>query len=925
MAFAHVNVRSLLANFLSLQDHLLQKRYDVLGVTETWLHGGVGNEAVNIAGYTFVRLDRSFKRGGGVGFYIRDNIKFSMILSDSTDCVEHLWLKVVVARYTYAVGVLYRPPSSSQEQFLIKFEDCLVTVYNDYTNIICLGDFNIDMLNGGSSAGTLGSLADTFDLRQVIQEPTRISRTTVSLIDLVFCNCDVCDVGVVDAGIADHCVVFLNLARFNAFEPVKQITYRNFKYFNLDSFTVDLEAIPFNHIFFIDDIDGKVEYLSDCIDQLFNLHAPFITIKIGRKPVCPWITDNVKLLQNLRDNALTRYKQTRSPEHWTYYKDIRNYTNKVIKLEKKAYLGYRLQNSTVKEKWRELKKLNIVGNKKAHLPERFGAEVVSSHFASIYDNFVSPDPSTFAFYRNNTHGNFNSQFEFSFVSAQDILNIISRIKTKSVGVDGISAMQLQLCSPQIIPYVTHIINECLRRSYFPLAWKHANIIPIPKNNHPTELNHLRSISVLPILSKILERVMEAQIRRFVEDKKILPDKQSGFRSNYGCSSAMADVTDDIFRAIDDHKVCILVLLDYSKAFDTISHQLLLSILHYYSFSQSAIDLVESFLTDRVQRVILRGTASQPVSVASGVPQGSVLGPLLFSIYTSRLFDCIKFCKYHLYADDTQLYRASRRDQLNNAITEINRDLDSLLHTSRSHSLILNPEKSSVIVFGADNTEALDIRLQMNGSALPVRSTVRSLGLFLDSGLRFREHVSVCLRRAYYALKLLFAHRHSLETNTKLMLCDSLVLSQLNFCDVVYGPCLDCASARRIQVLQNSCLRFAYGVRRRQHISSKLLESGWLNMYHRRILHMLCFYFKIIQTRTPPYLHERLTYRTDVHNLNIRRRTLLTIPKHRGEVFKRSFSYCIVNLLNSFYVASCGTLGAFRVICRERLLDRQSVV
>lgn len=212
---------------------------------------------------------------------------------------------------------------------------------------------------------------------------------------------------------------------------------------------------------------------------------------------------------------------------------------------------------------------------------------------------------------------------------------------------------------------------------------------------------------------------------------------------------------------------------------------------------------------------------------------------------------------------------------------------------------------------------------MDGDDILFKDSARNLGLVMDSGLRFKDHVNYKLRQGYSTIKLIYSHRQYLERGVRAMLCDSLVLSLFNFCDSVYGPCLDDRDKRRIQKIQNSCLRLIFGIRRRQRISHKLVDLKWLNMFNRRRLHTVCFFYKLLKYRTPPYLTNKVVYRTDVHNLNIRRKSLITIPAHRKETFKRSFSYNIASYINGFkitdFILSC---AAVKKKIKTQLLSHQ---
>lgn len=454
--------------------------------------------------------------------------------------------------------------------------------------------------------------------------------------------------------------------------------------------------------------------------------------------------------------------------------------------------------------------------------------------------------------------------------------------------------------PYILPFLTHIINMCIEKSYFPTSWKCAYIIPTPKIKQPIEFSHLRAISILPALSKILEKILDMQIRKFIDLNNILPRKQSGFRPGHSCATALADIVDDILTANDNSKLSILILLDYTKAFDMLNREILLAILAYIGFGINSQNMISSFLSERTQQVVLNHTFSEAKEIKTGVPQGSVLGPLLYTLYTSEFNGCLRSCDYHQYADDTQLYYAFETHQMALAIDSINEDLKSLYEISQQHLLQLNPKKCCAVLFGNKrNITISDFIINIDGTPIQISESCKSLGVIIDSNLKFKEHVAEMTRRAYTSLKMMFSHRHCLNERTKKTLSDSLVLSHFNHCDIVYGPCLNASERTKIQRVQNSCLRFIYGMSRRAHITPKLQTIGWLSMTNRRQHHLACLCYKILKNKTPPYLLDRLKFRTDVHNVNLRKRNIISLPKHRGEKYKGSFSYSAAACVNSW--------------------------
>lgn len=897
----HVNTRSLLGHFDQFKDFFLDNEFHFIGVTESWLHADIDDNLVRLDNYNSVRNDRVDRRGGGVIVYIRKGFKFEVILRESQDFIEIIWVKVFVKKETFIIATIYRPPNTDSSAFFSTFEDTLIDIYATYDNIFCLGDFNINMLNVDSTlTSNLLTLIEPLNLVQIMDEPTRITESTASLIDLILTNSEnITGKGTIDCPFSDHLIIFCQVKCTMENKRSDNFSYRSLKNIDFDLFQRDLEVIPFETIYNMENVDQKIEFLTNNLLALYDLHAPLRTINKRTRPFAPWITYNIKLMQKLRDRALKEFKSTKLPAKWAYYKQLRNLTTTAIRSEKKAYYRQKFQTSSVKEKWKELNRLKP--SKTVDIPEKFhDTNKLNSFFIQSTNSNIRPNNELLNFYLSNVKDNITQLLSFKIVTDLEIQQIIQRIKSKAFGSDKLNITLIHLCCPYIIKFITHIINECILKSYFPRCWKSALVTPMPKVNNPSEFSQFRSISILPALSKILERVMEEQTRVFINNFNILPLKQSGFRPGFSCATALADITDDIISDRDNNKITALILLDYTKAFDFLNHEILISILHYVGFSQNAVGLISSFLSDRTQRVIINKDISDSLDIHTGVPQGSILGPLLFSIYTSNFHACLKTCRFHLYADDTQLYLSFSPRDFAVAETNINTDLNALFKVSSDHMLKLNPTKSLVLLLG--NGAAIDglkniMHIRIENNDLPFVQKCKSLGIILDSELRFKLHVNYILKKAYSSLKALYPLRHFLDRDIKKLLCDSLVLSHFNHCDNVYGPCLDAADVHRIQRVQNNCLRLIFGIRRRNRISHKLKDLYWLNMVNRRKLHATCLYYKILKFRSPPYLYNKITFRTDVHHLNLRRKNI-NIPKHKHEFFKRSFSYNVALLINS---------------------------
>nr|XP_022912591.1 uncharacterized protein LOC111423567 [Onthophagus taurus] len=815
LSVAHLNVRSLLPKLNDIDYLLRNYNFDIFCLSETWLSGAVLDNALNINGYTFFRRDRD-GRGGGVGIYVRADLHCEYIPCQGD--YEQVWVAVKDKGKKYAFGCIYRPPSFTSSIFIVQLEAQLSDLRLNYDFVACAGDANINLLNEEiSEAIELTNGLRAVGMLQLISDPTRVTEATATLLDIIAVSDElgVTDSGVINSDISDHDLVFCRL-KCESLKPVPFMhTYRDFSQFNYESFFADLRAIPLHHMFHME-LEQKLEFFNETLLNLIDCHAPMRTVRI-RKPKMPWLTDNIVLLQRLRDEAKTRYKKCRTAGSWiAYFNNLHTRTDK-------------------KEMWNTIRGCHIGSKKSKDIPSHL------SNVNQINNSFVGGTPDvninnikdTILFYSNNSYSDTNTPFDLHTVDEDTVFGIIRSITSKSVGSDGISAQMIELIVPYALPYITHLINSCIIESHFPSQWKSAVVIPIPKIEKPTDFKHLRPISILPTLSKVLEKVISYQFKNFIISNDILPDCQSGFVPGRSCTTALLNVTDDILKAKDGKECTALVLLDFSKAFDVVDHDIVLSMLHYIGGGEEFIRLIKTYLIDRCQCVQVNGLISEPLKLKRGVPQGSVLGPLLFCLYTSMLPKAVNYCKIHMYADDTQLYYNFPFREYEGAAWKINKDLANVSEFAKNHALILNPDKSVVILFGR-NVEVEKLKanliLRLNGCNIPIVDQARNLGLVVDNAFRYKQHITKTLSVCFLKLKLLYSFKDIFNLKMKKVLCECFVLSLLNYCIPVYYPCLDSMDRLRVQRVQNACMRYIFRIKKFERISHKLKELTWLNIH-----------------------------------------------------------------------------------------------
>lgn len=494
----------------------------------------------------------------------------------------------------------------------------------------------------------------------------------------------------------------------------------------------------------------------------------------------------------------------------------------------------------------------------------------------------------------------NKTFSLSPTTAATVTKILTSIKTTAKGLDMIDIDMLLLTLPRTADILTHIINRSIQTMTFPVDWKIAQVTPLPKKPNPANLSELRPISILPCASKVIERVVCDQLSAYLEKNGILPELQSGFRKGRSTVTALLDVVDNILQARDVGESTILVLLDFSRAFDCINVSLLLSKMSYYGFDVSAVKWFDSYLSGRVQTVALRRMDGSTLRsalcpVERGVPQGSILGPLLFILYSADITNNIRGSKYHLYADDLQLYLSSAPACISVAVNTINADLARISTWSEKNCLVLNPNKSKYVVFGSEhqirntisNLETLTTsNVAIMGEPIERVVEANNLGLLMDGKLRFENHIQKVVSNCFYRLKVLYNVRDYLSVDLRVNLCESLILSRLNYCDVVYAGCITGRTKKLLQRVQNACIRFCFRVPPRSHITPYLNAAGLLNMPARRRLHLATLLFGIVRSGVPAYLLSRLVWPKSAR----RCKAMILVPRHRTAAFRGSFKF-----------------------------------
>lgn len=928
LKLGHLNTRSLTNKFndvkLLIEDH----NFNVFALSETWLNDKTQTNIIDLPGYNLFRKDRD-TRGGGLVVYVMSLLKCKMLepLGD-TPALEQLWLEINIKQYKLAIGVVYRPPNLHMEHLsemeaVVRFLDM-----NGFTNIIILGDFNINMLESSRSSNIFNNLLNDLVLHQLIKDPTRVSGESHSLIDLIIVKNKrmVIDSGVVECSLSDHNLIFCVIDFLYESNPIVK-RFRDYSNFDIDNFKMDAQLIDWNYIYLIQNIHDKVKFFNSCIEDLFDKHAPYKSLTLKRiKHNNPWFTPTLKEILKIKNKAWCRFTKTKNPIHRQYYCDLRNYYNFALKEEKKIFFNNFINDNTQNQKklWAGLKSWGIVSRPDhSELPEHL------SNADSFNEFFVNSSSNNHPIDENNTLLNqissTYSSFHFQPVNVEVIRSLLFKQKTNSMGIDNISAKMLQLSSEFSLNPLTHIINCSFELGIVPDLWKTSISRPIPKVPSPKEISDYRNINLLCVSLKLAERAIYEQLVQYLNTNNILPSNQSGFRKNFSTTTALMAVADEISQARDQNNITVLTLLDMSKAFDSVNFELLLKKLESYGIGGVLNHWFRNYLYHRFQITKLTDTnLSQELELLSGVPQGSVLGPLLFNIFTSDLQFIPQYSKLHLYADDIQLYITLSLNDVWQKTEHLNSDLSNILKWSQNNCLRMNPSKSQIILMGSQHRvnviKELNPVFKLGESQLEIRDTAKNLGILFDSQLSFTKHVSKIISQSYLKLRHLYQFKDLLQTRIKVQLVETLVLSIFNYGDCLYGPCLSAVDKRRLQVIQNCCVRFACKVPVREHITPYFKELKMLRLDERRFIHYSCLIKKIIDTQNPSYLYNKIEFRHNAHSRVIRNSNDISIPRHTTAAFETSFSYLVSYIYNQLSPEAFQTsLASFKEKLKNKLL------
>ena len=914
LSICHLNIRSIRKNLTAFENYvdMLQYEFPIIGFTETWLSDN-DYDLYDIAGYNMIENHRSNQCGGGVAICVKEGIEYT-VRSDLVvfnEVMESVYVEIEKSQFSTSkniiIGTIYRKPDSDIRNFIDSLSLKLNKLSNENKLVYLLGDFNINLLNTDSHVLT-GEFVDmmySHHLFPLISRPTRITQLSATLIDNIFTNninnFDSSINGILVTDISDHFPIFHINYLYISDEIDSVIITRVFNEKNKRAYRDTIASINWDEIYSGGDTQSSFDFLHNKLMSIHDKCFPKTKIRKKYSNRKPWLSDTLRnsiKFKNKLYHDSKRIPCTRTEKQYKLYKSQLNRELKVA--EKTYYKDLLLSNKdNMRKTWSIIK--NIIGTHKKTCTQKIfklndgsttdNKKIISDKFNDFFIN-VGPNLAKAIPTVNKTplYCMKNKIFESMFiepVTQDEIVKLIGNLKDSACGWDELSTKFIKLSLECIVAPITHICNQSLQEGIFPQQLKIANVIPLYKSDDPMHFNHYRPVSLLCILSKVFEKIMYDRLLKFLEKMKIIYEKQFGFRKYHSTYMALMILMDKITKSLDDGEFVVGVFLDFSKAFDTVNHHIMLQKLEYYGIRGPVLKWFESYLSSRSQFVTYNGEKSSMKNVICGVPQGSILGPLLFLIYINDLSNVCEYMMPLLFADDTNLFNSGK--DCNIIQNEIETDLLHISEWLKINKLSLNIKKTQFMIFTNKNSSKPNIDLKIDGHKIEQTLKTKFLGVIIDSQLTWKYHINYICGKIARGIGIIIKARKLLNRETLITLYYSFIYPYLQYCNHVWGStCI--TFLKKLHVLQKRIVRVIAGAKPREHSEPLFKNLNILSIFQINVYAIGKFMYKVYHRETLNVFISMFKENSSVHRYPTRQASQFHPPLPKKELRKSSLCY-----------------------------------
>ena len=761
---------------------------------------------------------RSARKGGGVSLYILDTLQYKLrndlqLGGEVNSVFNEIFKASSNTKRNIVCGCVYRPPSMS----LVKFNELLSHLFgklqpeNKY--IYIMGDFNVNTLphiRGSLSVQEFKNIFAANYCFPLINKPTRLTSTSSSLIDNIYSTMPAlangCDSGILEISISDHCGIFTVDKNTTILEEKTPTKKRSFCNKNIVNFCQALRRESWDSVYSCDDAQVAYSRFKRAIDMHFTSNFKFHTFAMTYKNCYLWLSaalrTQIKLKNAKHKEALKSNNQSVKDD----YKNIKRELHSSLRNSEISYYSNQLDlhRLDVGKRWKVLREILSMNNPSSKKKLIFDINNKTTTDPNVIANgfnnfFVTIGPQLAKNIKSDINPlsyvkSVNKSMVLTDVTSTEVRNVIASLKNSSSGHDEFPPFVGKSCVDAFIEPLTHLINLSLRSGVFPSELKLAKVVPIFKAGDTSAINNYRPISVLSFFSKVFEKIVYNHVLDFIDDNNVLYDYQYGFRHSHSTQQAIIALVDRITKSLDKGHIAITILLDLKKAFDTVDHRILLRKLYAYGIRGALLKWFESYLTGRTQYVAFNGTNSDIHYVKCGVPQGSILGPLLFTLYMNDICGVSKLLFTLLYVDDTCVMLSGK--DLNDLIAVLNVELISLCDWLKSNKLSLNTQKTFFMVFHRARLKSANCNdLVIDNASITRVYSAKYLGIIIDAKFNWIEHITY-INKISKAIGIMYKARQYLNKSSLVNLYYSYVYPYLTYCIEVWG----CAYPTHLQCL-----------------------------------------------------------------------------------------------------------------------------
>ena len=758
----------------------------------------------SIDGYTQYRCDRN-SEGGGVIIYIREDLP-SRELKSSTKEIEGIIIEMNIRNNKWLLFGGYNPEKSKIDIFLEKLQFLIDQYINNYENVLILGDFNSEI-----TEEKMKSFCDIYSLKNIVRGPTcyknPLKPTSIDLILTNKINIFQNNINI-ETGLSDHHMMTVCVMKYVFLKKAPLlIKYRSYRNFNHENFSNELE----NNLSLLDS-DATYDSFESIFIELINKHAP-MKKKFLRANNSPFMNKILSKAFMNRSKLKNKFHKTTNVTNEKKYKRQRNYCVNLLKKEKKKYYDNLNIKSITDNKtfWKTVKplfseknnpggKITLIENdtiisddtkvantfndyftnivKNLNIQESITEEDIAKNVNVKIDDCISRFRNHESIIRIKQNVNSDNKFQFSTCNLENIEKKITEINIhKPTTYNHIPAKMLVSVKNTSSRYIHYFYNVAIKEGIFPNSLKLADLTPAHKKQEKTNKENYRPISILSTPSKIFENIMYEDMYNYMNNK--LSSCLCGFRKGYSSQYCLMLMLEKWKEALDKKKLAGAILTDLSKAFDCLNHQLLIAKLEAYGFSRLSLALIFSYLTGRKQRTKINNSLSEWADISSGIPQGSILGPLLFNIYINDIFYFIKEDKITNYADDTTPYAIE--NSIDKLIDTLEEDINIILTWFDNNFFKLNPDKCKLLI----TNHAENVAIKIKDVNIIAEKSVKLLGIKIDNNLNFDEHVSSLCKKANMKLHALSRISHLMNKDKLRLLMKAFIESQFAYCPLVW--------------------------------------------------------------------------------------------------------------------------------------------